>query len=104
MGSDIFQVESEFYLPYQGWRETTRICECLRDQGWKITQDQEGNIVGVFLERQKLNYNELESLNSIAEHVKDGSYIQICGEEGDIWRWVFEGGECRKVPARLVFE
>ena len=27
--------------------------------------------------------------NCIATFVEDGSYIEMVGEDGDLWRWVF---------------
>lgn len=40
--------------------------------------------------------------NTIAPFVEKDSYIQVSGEEGDSWRWVFNGTTCEEVLSSVV--
>lgn len=42
--------------------------------------------------------------DAIAPYVEAGSYIEMQGEDGAIWRWIFDGKTCREVTAKIVFE
>ena len=33
---------------------------------------------------------------TIAPFVEDGSYIEMLGEDGDKWRWIFKDGKCNE--------
>ena len=43
-------------------------------------------------------------LNKAAQYVKNGSYIEFVGEEGERWKFLFENGSMRTVYARLVWD
>lgn len=44
------------------------------------------------------NYGSISyPLEQIAEFVEAGSYIEMSGEEGRRWRWVFDGKTCKQV-------
>lgn len=45
--------------------------------------------------------DETEIFNSIAPFVEDNSYIEMYGEDGDRWRWVFKNGECKWVNPEI---
>ena len=72
--------------------------------GWDVDTDPEGNIISVYFLREKHFLREKLGdeeilFEVIAPYVKDGSYIEMNGEEGAIWRWVFKDGKCvEKTP------
>lgn len=39
----------------------------------------------------------------LAEFVEDESYIEITGEDGDKWRWVFNKGKVKEIKPKLVW-
>jgi hypothetical protein len=41
---------------------------------------------------------------SIAKFVQDGTYIEMVGEDGDKWRWVFKNGICKEIYSTLTWE
>jgi len=42
--------------------------------------------------------------NAIAPYVEKGSYIEMQGEDGSRWRWVFDGKKCKEVTAKISFD
>lgn len=65
------------------------MCEC----GWNIGFDDFGNADDV--DKLYSDY-ELSNIlfNAIGPYVRAGSFIEICGENLDIWRWYFDGVRC----------
>lgn len=67
--------------------------EVLDYWGFETTLDAEGSIVDIQFVREKLG-DELKMFRAIAPWVRDSSFIEMVGEDGAQWRWVFEGGQC----------
>lgn len=57
----------------------------------------------ILFEGEKLGDDKL-LFDTIAPYVEAGSYIEMDGEDGEIWRWIFDGKTCREVTAKIVFE
>lgn len=76
--------------------------EFLEEARWKYTLDGDQNIVGVEFQGEKLGDDE-HFFNAMAPHVKSGSYIQMHGEDGDVWRWVFNGETCVCVYPKVTW-
>lgn len=56
--------------------------------GWTTQVDESGNIVSIgFIGTKYLDYRPL--FVSFASFVKNGSYIEMEGESGERWRWIF---------------
>ena len=49
-------------------------------------------------------YNDHDILNVIAPFAESGSYIEMAGENGDMWRWRFNGRECIEEKAVVIYE
>jgi hypothetical protein len=47
--------------------------------------------------------DEQYMFEAIAPFVEDGSWIQMSGEDGSIWRWVFRSGKCCDINGEVVF-
>lgn len=58
---------------------------------WTAEENKEGDIVGLTFKGQKLGNDEV-LLRAIAGFVEDGSYIEMIGEDGSVWRWIFQNG------------
>lgn len=67
--------------------------EALEAWAWKPEFDEEGNIVAISFEGNKSG-NDLELFQAIAPFVKAGSFIEMGGEDGAIWRFQFDGKTC----------
>ena len=45
--------------------------------------------------------NDIELFSVIAPYVEKDSFIEMCGAEGEIWRWVFDGLTCEEKKAKM---
>lgn len=62
---------------------------------WDVYTDDDGNINTIDFVGEKSGYGEdLEFLQSVAPFVREGSFIEMSGEDGQLWRWVFDGKTC----------
>lgn len=68
--------------------------EALEHCRWKISSDSSLEFLG-----EKLG-NDEDIFNTIASYVKETSYIQISGEDGSLWRWIFEDNICKEINPR----
>lgn len=66
--------------------------EILDDWRYEVEYDNEGNVVNIEFTGEKLGDDEI-LFGQIAKFVEHDSYITICGEDGEQWRWVFENGQ-----------
>lgn len=87
MGYCMSQQESKFSARVEN---VGRILAIVRkyDLRWEFEYDETGNIVGIQYEGEKLNEDESMFIE-MNPYVTPGSYIQMLGDEGDIWRWIF---------------
>jgi len=91
------------------WIDTDRLLEAktLEDAlfiaRWDANIDAEGNISDIWFHREKLG-DEDALFQVIAPYVKEGSYIQMCGEDNSMWRWTFNGKECVEIQAHVSWE
>lgn len=83
--------------------ESNDIKEIFKCWRWHVDTDDQGNIESIYFEGQKLGDDEY-LFKAIAPFVKDGSYIEMSGEDGALWRWVFKNGQCREVYATITWD
>jgi len=57
-------------------------------------------ITDILFEGEKIG-NESSFFKAIAPFVKEGSFIEMVGEDGEKWRWVFENGQCVEKQAKF---
>lgn len=74
--------------------------ECWR---WEPIQDEHYNIVDINFCGEKLG-DDFTLFQAIAPYVESGSMIEMLGEDGAHWRWVFDGKTCKEQYAKLVWE
>lgn len=77
--------------------------EAIQAWGWEPELDDDGNIVDIYFQWEKLGQEDL-MFQRIAPWVKDGSYIEMSGEDGCVWRWVFKDGECQEIRPTWDYE
>jgi hypothetical protein len=71
--------------------------------GWSCEFDEEGNLTNIEFEGVKLHDDE-EMFRTIAPFVEDGSYIEMSGEGGDLWRWIFKDKKLINKKAKNVWD
>jgi hypothetical protein len=50
------------------------------------------------------NGDDVEILNSIAKYVVPKSYIQFVGEDGSVFRFIFDGEKCEEKYPKIDLE
>ena len=70
---------------------------------WDMWIDDAGDIYGIIFNGEKYTGDELTFLNAIAPYVRAGSYIEMQGEEGERWKWFFNGKECIEHTAEILY-
>jgi hypothetical protein len=72
--------------------EAPHLADAMDAFGWPVKHDADGNITSIHFAREKAGDDKL-FFEAIAEFVDDGSFIEMCGEDGSRWRWIFSGGQ-----------
>lgn len=71
--------------------------------GWNLEFDDDDNVNGI--EHILVCAGDEERLfSAIAPYVKPGSYIQMTGEDGTMWRWAFDGVRCIIQKPTIVWQ
>ncbi|MDX1932939.1 MAG: hypothetical protein SFU56_10070 [Capsulimonadales bacterium] len=90
------------FLNSAEFRSSTDLVAALKAVRWEPELDDEENIVSLFFTGEKLG-DESSIFESIAPFVAPGSEIRMAGEDGQIWRWVFEHGMVKRQPGIISF-
>ena len=99
MGYCMSMQESSFFAEKE---HADEIVERFEDECFVFESDYAGNLVEVEFTGEKL-WDQFEAFCEIAPFVKPGSYIQMIGEDGCIWRWYFKNGVCEEHDAVLAW-
>jgi hypothetical protein len=90
------------------WVDTNRVLraktleEALKAWRWAPRID-EGDIVGLEFKGEKLG-DDFTLFQAIAPFVEDGSFIEMRGEDGAMWKWSFNYTYCRELAGHTVYE
>jgi hypothetical protein len=77
-------------------RKATSLEEMLGWWRYHAVTGSNGDITGVQFEGEKSG-EEKYLWDAIAPFVEPGSYIEMQGEDGVTWRWVFDGKTCQEM-------
>jgi len=67
---------------------------------WDVDFDANGNVNHICFDGEKIG-DDFLLLSAMAPFVEDGSFIEMQGEDGLLWRWVFDNGQCREITAEI---
>jgi hypothetical protein len=70
---------------------------------WNICSNENGDIDEIEFRGEKLGQDDV-LFNAIAPFVKKDSFIEMTGEDGARWRWVFDGKNCFEKQAKVSWE
>ena len=87
----------------QEFVEARHIEDALKAWRWNGDFDQDGNLLLVYFLGEKLG-DETHLFSAIAPFVEDGGYIEMQGEDGCLWRWLFKDGKLTEQTGRVTFE
>lgn len=83
--------------------EANNLKDALHAWRWEAYLSEEGDITDINFVGEKSGQEEV-LFNIIARYVKDGSYVSMRGEDGEMWRWYFDGERCIEQYGRVVYE
>ena len=70
---------------------------------WELDFDEENNISAIYFNGEKYWDDDNTLLKTIAPYVTDGSFIEMRGEDGEVWRWVYKNNAIETHYAELTF-
>jgi hypothetical protein len=76
--------------------------EAMDEWRWEIVEDEDGNVLDIYFSGEKLGDDKI-LFDAIAPYVKEGSYIEMSGEDGYLWRWSFDGKSCVELSMEMEF-
>ena len=78
--------------------------EAMADYGFIVESDEDGNYDSICFPDEKVSDADVP-LKAIAPYVKNGSSIEMTGEDGTMWRWLFRNGSCVEQHVReIIYE
>lgn len=123
MGYHVHQVDSAFYISAENAHQVylaitdyelantkhtsvpiqfNSLKDAMYKHNWNIEPNTDGSINDIEASFEKL-YDQLNFLKAIASYVGVGSYIEMQGEDGAVWRWVFDGITCKEVWPKIIW-
>jgi len=70
---------------------------------WETDCDDAGNLISIEFQGEKAGDDKI-FFDAIAPYVVSGSYIEMQGEDGCLWRWSFKKGKCTEKNAKITWE
>jgi hypothetical protein len=122
MGYYMSQRDADFFIPRANFPKLLELLGCLDGayswvgdfQGkdsvedsfagwrWPVVLDDEGNIDGIEFSGEKLGDDSC-LFEKIAPCVRPGSFVEMLGEDGHLWRWAFDGENCKEISPSIVW-
>lgn len=96
------------FVEYIKPRDVIRACDendfvqAMIECRWRCEVDETG-VVGIRTFGNNLGM-EYQIFRAIAPYVKEGSVIEMTGDENALWRWRFENGECFEDNGVVYYE
>ena len=77
--------------------------DALEKFGLAVETNGDNDIISISVEGYKLGQEDI-ALEAIAPWVKSGSYIEMSGEDGCLWRWTFENKKFAEVEVKISWK
>lgn len=77
--------------------------EALQAWRWSVFTLQAEDIDDISFEGEKYG-DDIFMFEAIAPYVEDDSFIEMEGEEGERWRWLFKQGEVQEKYAKITYD
>ena len=90
-------------LDYDDISKCSSLVNVIEELGWNPGFDENGNIDSLYFGQDKLCDEEIW-LDAIAPFVEIGSFIEMIGEDGNLWRWIFDGKNCIEISPKIIWE
>ncbi len=86
------------------------LTDAMKEWRWDVEEDstdafgnKDGDIVHIAFSGEKAG-DDLILFKAIAPFVESGSYIEMRGEDGAQWRWIFNDKTCVEKTAKVVWD
>jgi hypothetical protein len=79
------------------------LANAMEELRWPIEEDEDGNVVSIDFQGEKAG-DEMKFFGVLAEFVDTGCFIEMHGEDGSRWRWVFSNGKVDEKSAKVSWE
>ena len=83
------------------YKNATTLEEAVIAWRWELQGAVGGDVTSIYFDGEKLGDDE-HLLRAIAPFVRDGSWIEIEGED-ERWRWCFHGGELHTITPTVIW-
>lgn len=85
------------------FKHAKSLVEAMDAWRWNLSAEDEGeDYTSIQFEGEKLG-DDLVLFKAIAPFVNEGSFIEMHGEDGSIWRWTFDGTTCKEVSPTITW-
>lgn len=93
------------YNPHFSWvihdfHKHDDLFSLMREWRWEISYDNDNNVESILFVGEKLG-DDLILFKAIAPFVEKDSFIEMQGEDGSLWRWVFDGTKCEEISPTI---
>jgi len=96
---DLFLLDSSIFVEAS---QAETVAQILIESGYETDADESGNITGFTSDGSAIRGDE-ELYQALAPYMRSGSFLELCDEMGNIWRWVFNNGNCGIVYAVVLW-
>lgn len=83
--------------------ESETLKEAVREWCWELYGDRGNDIIGISFNGEKSDDEEF-LFEVLAPYITNGSFIEMSGEEGMIWRWIFRDGKYQEIYPTIIWE
>lgn len=77
--------------------------DALKEYNWDVELNEDYDIIRISFSGDKLS-DEVMIFAELAPFVESGSYIECRGDDGEMWRWIFQDGKLEEKKAKIVWE
>lgn len=111
MGYCINLTEQKFFIPAkdvivaltalnEGYPPTIQYGELAAGR-WGFTKNKNGDVDAIIFNGEK--GRDDEELEPLAPYVKNDSFVEMMGEDGARWRWIFKNGKIITKDAKITW-
>ena len=95
MGYCMYMQDAELFVATE---HVGRVFALIERTRYDFELNAEGDIIDIIFRGETLR-DDFEMFQKVAPYVQNGSFVEMIGENGDRWRWVFKDGECLEMNA-----
>lgn len=117
MGYPTHQRDSEFFIAKEDlpkgfeliceychdFEEMKNLQKTLKAVGWYLVIHRD-NAIDLRFDGEQYSGDEIPLFYSLAPVVRAGSFIEMAGEDGELWRWNFDGEKCTEKKPRIIWD